>query len=111
LANTIARLQAYQEAGADVLYAPGLTRADDIRSVVQSVDRPLNVLAGVGNAALNHGQLSDLGVKRISVGSAIARAAYGLTITAGIEMRDLGTFQFAGAAIGYSEISAKFPSG
>ena len=71
LADTIARLQAYQEAGADVLFAPGLTRAEDIRQVVESVDRPVNVLAapGVPNiaelAALGVG--ADLGRRRVRV--------------------------------------------
>ena len=75
LADTIARLQAYQEAGADVLFAPGLTAPDDIRRVIESVDRPVNVLAlrGVPTVA----ELASLGVARISVGGAFAFAALG----------------------------------
>lgn len=75
LADTIARLQAYQEAGADVLYAPGLSGAADIRSVIASVDRPVNVL--FGPARLTVSELADLGVARISIGGSFAFAAFG----------------------------------
>lgn len=75
LADTIARLQAYQEAGADVLYAPGLSGAADIRAVIASVDRPVNVL--FGPTRLTVAELADLGVARISIGGSFAFAAYG----------------------------------
>ena len=94
LADTIKRLQAFQEAGADVLYAPGLTRKQDIEAVVGSVDRPVNILAGLGEAPLDFATLSALGVKRISVGGALARAALGAFLRAAHEMRDNGTFAF-----------------
>ena len=77
LADTISRLQSYQEAGADVLYAPGLVRREDIAAVVSSVDRPVNVLVGSPGMRLTLDELSELGVKRVSVGSALARAAFG----------------------------------
>lgn len=77
LNDTIKRLQAYQEAGADVLYAPGLTTRDDIAAVVSSVDRPVNVVMGLQGVQLNLAVLSALGVKRISVGSALSRVALG----------------------------------
>src|ERR1051326_8061822 len=73
LKDTIARLQAFQEAGANVLYAPGLTSEDEIRAVVSSVDRPVNVLMGSRGGKFSLSNLSELGVKRISVGSALAR--------------------------------------
>jgi 2-methylisocitrate lyase-like PEP mutase family enzyme len=92
LADTIRRLQAYQEAGADVLYAPGLTRREDIATVVSSVDRPVNVLVGSPGMRLTLDELSEIGVKRVSVGSALARAAYGALLRAAFEMRDRGTF-------------------
>jgi 2-methylisocitrate lyase-like PEP mutase family enzyme len=92
LADTIRRLQAYQEAGADVLYAPGLARREDIVAVVSSVDRPVNVLVGSPGMRLTLDELSLIGVKRVSVGSALARAAYGALLRAAFEMRDLGTF-------------------
>ncbi len=94
LADTIQRLQAYQQAGADVLYAPGLTRKEDIEAVVRSVDRPVNVLAGLGDAPLDFATLSALGVRRISVGGALSRAAIGGFLRAAHEMHDNGTFTF-----------------
>jgi 2-methylisocitrate lyase-like PEP mutase family enzyme len=92
LQDTIARLQAYQEAGADVLYAPGLLRAKDIREIVASVDRPVNVLARPGVPSVD--ELSALGVKRVSVGGAFAYAALGATIDAATEMLTEGTYGF-----------------
>lgn len=108
LADTIRRLQAYQEAGADVLYAPGLVSRDDIVSVVSSVDRPVNVVMGLQGAQLSLAELSEIGVKRVSVGSALSRAALGAFLRAGHEMRERGTFEFAAEAASYREISAIF---
>jgi 2-methylisocitrate lyase-like PEP mutase family enzyme len=95
LADTIRRLQAFQEAGADVLYAPALTREEDIAAVVRAVDRPVNVLAGLPGMQLGLADLERLGVKRVSVGGAVARAAYGAVLRAAQEMRGAGTFAFA----------------
>jgi 2-methylisocitrate lyase-like PEP mutase family enzyme len=92
LADTIARLQAYQEAGADVLYAPGLTSLTDIRQVVQAVDRPVNVLAISGAPAVS--ELAEAGVSRVSVGGAFAFAAYGALVDAAAEFRDKGTYGY-----------------
>ena len=108
LKDTIQRLQAYQEAGAEVLYAPGLTTQDDIAAVVSSVDRPVNVLVGLQGMALNVAELSAMGVKRLSLGSALARTALGAFLRAAQEMRDLGTFGFADEAVSFHEISAVF---
>jgi 2-methylisocitrate lyase-like PEP mutase family enzyme len=99
LADTIARLQAYQEAGADVLYAPGLRSIEDIRQVIREVDRPVNVLVfeGVPTVA----ELAEAGVSRISVGGSFAFAALGALASAATELRDQGTYGFrAGAAAG-----------
>jgi 2-methylisocitrate lyase-like PEP mutase family enzyme len=99
LADTIARLQAYQEAGADVLYAPGLKRIEDIRLVVRETDRPVNVLAMPGVPPV--AELAEAGVSRISVGGAFAFAALGALVSAATEFRDQGTYGFrAGADIG-----------
>jgi 2-methylisocitrate lyase-like PEP mutase family enzyme len=106
LAETIKRLQAYQEAGADVLYAPGLSTRDDIAEVVRSVDRPVNVLM-VG-AKLSLAELSSAGVKRVSVGSALARAAFGEFLRAAQEMREHGTFAFAEKAVSFRDLTAMF---
>jgi 2-methylisocitrate lyase-like PEP mutase family enzyme len=92
LADTIARLQAYAQAGADVVYAPGLTRADDIRLVVEAVNRPVNVLALA--AAPPVAELAELGVARISVGGSFAFAALGALVEAAQELRTAGTYGY-----------------
>jgi 2-methylisocitrate lyase-like PEP mutase family enzyme len=99
LADTIARLQAYQEAGADVLFAPGVTRLEDIRQVVRSVDKPVNVLALPGSPDVP--DLAAAGVRRVSVGSGFAFAALGAMVEAATELREHGTSGYlARAAIG-----------
>ena len=108
LDDTIQRLQAFQNAGADVLYAPGLTRREEIASVVASVDRPVNVLAGLPGCDLNLSDMSALGVRRVSVGSALSRAALGAFLGAAEEMRARGTFTFTGQAASSREINAIF---
>ncbi|MGA9852611.1 MAG: isocitrate lyase/phosphoenolpyruvate mutase family protein [Gammaproteobacteria bacterium] len=106
--DTIARLQAYQEAGADVLYAPGLATRDDIAAVVSSVDRPVNVVIGLQGVRLDLMELSAIGVKRISVGSALSRAALGAFLRAAREMCEQGSFSFADEAVSYRDINALF---
>ena len=107
LADTIARLQAYQEAGADVLYAPGLTDLADIRSVVSSVDRPVNVLALPDGPTV--AELAEAGVRRISVGGAFAFAAYGAMIEAARELLDRGTYGYwARTEVGRSAVREYF---
>jgi len=108
LKDTIMRLQAYQAAGADVLYAPGLTGKADIAEVVRSVDRPVNVIMGLQGVQLTLAELSSLGVKRVSIGSALSRAALGAFLRAAREMCDHGSFRFADQAVPYKEISALF---
>lgn len=108
LNDTIKRLQAYQEAGADVLYAPGLSNKDDIAAVVSSLDRPVNVLMGLAGVRLNLAELSTIGVKRVSVGSVLSRVALSGFLRAAEEMRDHGTFTFADDAVSFRDISAMF---
>ena len=108
LKDTIQRLQAYQEAGADVLYAPGLATKEDIAAVVSSLDRPVNVLMGLQGVQLSMAALSEIGVRRISVGSALARAALGEFLRAAREMKEQGTFTFASKAANPREIGAIF---
>ena len=93
LADTIARLQAYQEAGADVLFAPGVTALEDIQAITRSVDRPVNVI-GAG-LPYTLAQLEAAGVKRVSVGGALSRLALGAIEKAGKEMLEGGSFGFA----------------
>lgn len=108
LRDTIARLQAFQEAGADVLYAPGLKTKQDIATVVRSVDRPVNVIMGLQGVQLSLAELSEIGVKRVSVGSALSRAALGAFLRAVREMQTRGTFTFAEDAAKYSDLNAIF---
>lgn len=108
LADTIKRLQAYQTAGADVLYAPGLTRAEDISTVVRSLDRPVNVLAGLAGTTLSLADLSAMGVRRVSVGSLLSRAALGAFLRAAAEMQEHGTFSFSEDAVPYKDLSDMF---
>jgi 2-methylisocitrate lyase-like PEP mutase family enzyme len=110
LHDTIQRLQAYQEAGAKVLYAPGLRSSEDIAAVVSSVDRPVNVLMGLQGVHLNLTELSELGVKRVSVGSGLSRAALGGFLRAAREMLANGTFSFAEEAVSYRDVSEMFES-
>jgi 2-methylisocitrate lyase-like PEP mutase family enzyme len=108
LKDTIKRLQAYQEAGADVLYAPGLRSKEDIAEVVRSLDRPVNALMGLQGVQLSRNELSEIGVKRISVGSALARAAMGAFLRAAKEMQEKGTFDFAKDAANPKEMGTIF---
>jgi 2-methylisocitrate lyase-like PEP mutase family enzyme len=109
LKDTIARLQAYQEAGADVLYAPGLVSNEDIAAVVRSVDRPVNVLAGLPGLEMNQAELAALGVKRISIGSGLSRVALSAFLRAASEMQERGTFTFAQGTFMLSQIGTMFP--
>jgi 2-methylisocitrate lyase-like PEP mutase family enzyme len=108
LKDTIERLQLYQEAGANVLYAPGLTNKSDIATLVSSLDRPVNVLMGMQGVKLTLAELSSIGVKRISVGSGLARCALGAFLRAAEEMRDHGTFTFGEDAANSRMINSIF---
>jgi 2-methylisocitrate lyase-like PEP mutase family enzyme len=108
LKDTIARLQAYQEAGANALYAPGLRTKEDIAALVSSVDRPVNVLMPLQDVHFTFAELSEIGVKRVSVGSALSRAALGAFLRAAREMKQQGTFTFADEAVPYADVSAMF---
>ncbi|HEX3317290.1 MAG TPA: isocitrate lyase/phosphoenolpyruvate mutase family protein [Solirubrobacteraceae bacterium] len=89
LDDTIARLQAYERAGADVVYAPGLRSADQVRAVCDAVNKPVNVLAHTG---LHRDEIFAAGAQRISVGGALAWAAYGALHDAAVRIRDDGDF-------------------
>ena len=105
LDNTIRRLQAFAEAGADVLYAPGLPSLDAIRQVCSAVDKPVNVVMGLMGAPFSTEELRNAGVKRISVGGSFARAALGGFMRAANEVREHGTFTYAADAIPDAEAS------
>jgi len=108
LDDTIRRLQAFEKAGADVLYAPGLHDLDTIRLVCTSVGRPVNVVMGMPGATFGVADLAAAGVKRISVGSALCRLAFGAFVRAAREMKNAGTFAFSSEAIGFSELERFF---
>ncbi len=108
LKDTIERLQLYQEAGADVLYAPGVVKREEIAALVRAVDRPVNVLMGLPGEQLNIEQLSELGVRRVSIGSGLARAAFGAFLRGAREMRERGSFSFAEQAASSREITDLF---
>ncbi|MCW3782238.1 isocitrate lyase/PEP mutase family protein [Defluviimonas salinarum] len=105
LDDTIRRLQAFAEAGADVLFAPGLPDLDAIRTVCRSVDRPVNVVAGLSGPACSVADLAAAGVRRISVGGSFARAALGALARAGREVLHDGTFGYAAEAIPDAEVA------
>jgi 2-methylisocitrate lyase-like PEP mutase family enzyme len=108
LGDTIERLQAFQEAGANVLYAPGLTSRDEIETIVRAVDLPVNVLMGMAGVRLTVAELSALGVKRISVGSSFARAALAGFLRAAREVKERGSFTYGDDAIGFKDINDLF---
>lgn len=111
LDDTIHRLQAYETAGADVLYAPGLRDLASVREVCAAVSKPVNVIAGLPGTSFTAAELAAAGVKRISVGSTLARAALGTVVAAAREMANDGTFQFAQRAIASGELEDLFAGG
>ena len=106
LDDTIRRLQSFAEAGADVLYAPGLPNLEAIRQVCAAVSKPVNVLMGLKGATYSVEELASAGVKRVSVGGSFARAALGAFVRAAQEVKEKGTFSYAADAIPHVEISA-----
>ena len=106
--EVIARLKAYEAAGADVLYAPGLKDLEAVKLVCEAVDKPVNVVMGLPGVSHSAADLAEAGVKRISVGSALFRAAYGEFVRAAQEMADAGTFGYSDQAIGFGELEAFF---
>jgi 2-methylisocitrate lyase-like PEP mutase family enzyme len=109
LDDTIRRLQAFAELGADVLFAPGLTTADEISAVVRAVaPKPVNVVMGLGKGDFTLGQLASLGVRRVSLGSSLARAAYGPFWKAAQEIRGQGSFTFAKGLTPYGDFQKLF---
>ena len=104
LDDTIARLVAYRDAGADVVYAPGLATIEQVREVVDAVGVPVNVLALPRGPAV--AELAAAGVRRVSTGGALARAAYGALLTAAQELRDPGTSTYASAAPSSGDLEA-----
>jgi len=109
LQDTIRRLGEFADAGADVLYAPGLKTREEIEAVVRAVaPKPVNVVMGLSGPSFSLDVLASLGVKRVSLGSSLARASYGAFLQAAREVKQRGTFDFAREAVSYAEINAMF---
>jgi 2-methylisocitrate lyase-like PEP mutase family enzyme len=106
LDQTIRRLQSFAEAGADVVYAPGLPSLEAIREVCASVSKPVNVLMGLKGGTSSVEELAAAGVKRISLGGSLARAALGAFVRAAREVKDQGTFTYAAHALPHAEATA-----
>lgn len=106
LDDTLERLAGYEAVGANVLYAPGLPDIDTIRQVCAAVNKPVNVLAGVGLQGVSLADLEQCGVRRVSVGSSLARTALGAMLSAAREIQDTGTFAAFEAAASFAEIKA-----
>ncbi len=106
LDETIRRLQAFEAAGADALFAPGASAPDHIRAICASVTKPVNVVMGFKGATHSVGTLAELGVRRISLGSSLSRAALGGFLRAAREIREHGTFGYVDDALPYDEANA-----
>lgn len=111
LSDTIRRLQAFSEAGADVLYAPGLPSITAIKTVCEEVGKPVNVVMGLGGPSYSVQELTDVGVRRISVGGSFARAASGALRRAAEEVMNNGTFKYASDAISDAELAGLMNQG
>ena len=110
LDDTIKRLQAYEQVGADVLYAPGLQDVDHIRLVCESLSKPVNVVIEMANTRLAISDLAAAGAKRISIGSVLFLTAYGALFRAAGELQQFGTFNFVSDRISFDEIEDIFTS-
>lgn len=108
--DTIRRLLAFEDAGADVLYAPGLQDIDTIRLICEAVTKPVNVVIEMSNTKLTLKDISDAGAKRISIGSVLFLTAYGSFVRAAAELKEFGTFHFVSDAISFSELENIFDS-
>jgi 2-methylisocitrate lyase-like PEP mutase family enzyme len=111
MADTIRRLQAYAEAGANVLYAPGLRNLAEVRQVVGAVNRPVNVVTGWLDPAITAGQLAEAGAKRISVGGALSRLALATFVGAGRAMKEQGSFAWMPQMLGFAEMQRLLGAG
>jgi 2-methylisocitrate lyase-like PEP mutase family enzyme len=104
MADTVRRLQAYEAAGADVLYAPGLRNLDEVRHVIEAVSRPVNVVTGWLDPDITLAQLSEAGAKRVSVGGALSRRVLATFVEAAQAMQEQGSFAWMREMIGMAEL-------
>lgn len=111
MADTIRRLQAYEEAGADVLYAPGLRTCAEVREVTSALKRPFNVVTGWLDPAITAAQLAEAGAKRISVGGALSRLALATFVNAARDMKEQGSFAWMPQMLGIPEMQSMLGAG
>jgi 2-methylisocitrate lyase-like PEP mutase family enzyme len=111
MADTVRRLQAYEAAGADVLYAPGLRNLDEVRHVTSVLKRPFNVVTGWLDPAVTAAQLADAGAKRISVGGALSRLALATFVKAGRAMKDDGSFAWMRDMMAFADVRQMLGAG
>ncbi len=111
LDDTIRRLQAFEAAGADVLYAPGVRDLASIRTVVQSVGKPVNIVMSSADPSITAAQLAEAGVKRISVGGALSRLALAAFLEGARAMRDHGSFTWMNDTVSAKELRGLFEQG
>jgi 2-methylisocitrate lyase-like PEP mutase family enzyme len=109
LRTSLDRLIAFAAAGADCLYAPGVTKPDEIAAIVKAVaPKPVNVLVSTNNCDISVSQLADLGVRRVSVGSALARVAWGAFIQSARDIKEAGSFKSFADAAPFNELNSLF---
>ena len=107
--TSLDRLSAFADAGADCLYAPGVTKPDEIAAIVKAVaPKPINVLVSTNNCDFTVSQLRDLGVRRISVGAALARVAWGAFIESARDIKERGSFKAFVQAAPFAELNNLF---
>ena len=110
--TSLERLVAFADAGADCLYAPGVSKPDEIAAIVNAVaPKPVNVLVSTNNCDLSVSQLADLGVRRVSVGAALARVAWGAFIQSARDIKDAGSFKAFADAAPFNELNDLFDRG
>ena len=107
-AETVARAVRYVEAGADCIFVPGVSDEETIRRLATAIPAPLNIVAGLASNVIDAPTLFSLGVKRVSIGGGLARAALSLVERAGRELLDSGTLGFLDGAIGYADMQRRF---
>ena len=108
LDSVIERLKAFEQAGADVLYAPGVEEFSDISLLVKELNKPINALISTPNLPYGIPELKEIGISRVSVGSAIAQTAYGAAIDAVTEISKAQTFGFLDSAMNYEQLESWF---
>jgi 2-methylisocitrate lyase-like PEP mutase family enzyme len=106
LAETLERARRYRGAGADGVFVPGVRDVETIHALVESIDGPVNVMAGPGSPTVS--ELAGIGVARISLGSAVAQAAYAVARQAAAELRTTGTYDSLAAGVDYADLNALF---